>query len=203
MDLASKEQAERAMAELDGRDMLGRPIKIKPGVVKNMSERSQPSSPRSNETGYGMDRWRRNDGPTFAKMNSDSSHRLYVGGLPKMIDQETVNSNITKLFQGFNMYVSAPGILEKRARADSRSENISKLFTPHPGKRFEPGDHYYLFVDLNSIEECQTARDALDGKIGPSGGRVKVRRAYRPEEKTNWATAQATEAPTEGVTADA
>lgn len=100
--MVSKEQANRAMAELDGRDMLGRPIKIKPGVAKTSAERSQQrvdGSPRNEQT----DRWRRNDTPSFAKLSSDSSCRLYVGGLPKLIDQETINSNITKFFQGYNM----------------------------------------------------------------------------------------------------
>ena len=100
--MPSKELADRAMAELDGRDMLGRPIKIKPGVAKTSAERSQQrmdGSPRNEQ----MDRWRRNDTPTFAKLNSDSSHRLYVGGLPKLIDQETINNSITKFFQGYKM----------------------------------------------------------------------------------------------------
>lgn len=90
------------MAELDGRDMRGRPIKIKPGVVKTSAERSQQrmdGSPRSDQA----DRWRRNDPPSFAQLNSDSSHRVYVGGLPKLIEQDTINSSITKFFEGYNV----------------------------------------------------------------------------------------------------
>lgn len=107
VDLVSKDAAERAMTELDGRDMLGRPIKIKPGVAKTSAERSQQrmdGSPRSDRSSpNGMDRWRRNDTPSFPKMNNDSSRRLYVGGLPKLIEQETINSNMTKFFQGYNV----------------------------------------------------------------------------------------------------
>lgn len=57
------------------------------------------------------------------------------------------------------------------------SENVSKVFTPHPAKRFEPGDHYYLFVDLSSIEEAQRAMDTLNGQQGPWGGPLRVQRA--------------------------
>jgi len=57
------------------------------------------------------------------------------------------------------------------------SENVSKVFTPHPAKRFEPGDHYYLFVDLSSVEEAQRAMDTLNGQQGPWGGPLRVQQA--------------------------
>lgn len=64
------------------------------------------------------------------------------------------------------------------------SENVSKLFAPHPAKRFDPGDHYYLFVDLASEEEAQQAMDSLNGQQGPWGGQLRVRRANnRTEER--------------------
>ncbi|KAE8408951.1 major facilitator superfamily domain-containing protein [Aspergillus pseudonomiae] len=168
VDLESKELAEKAMNELDGRDMLGRPVKIKPGVVKSSSERSQQQqqqrtdgSPRSDSKTslFTMDRWRRSDAPTFARTNSDSSRRLYVGGLPRLTDQEDISSNITNFFKDYKL------------------ENVSKLFTPHPAKRFEPGDHYYLFVDFGSVEEAQSAMNALNGQEGPWGNPIRVQRA--------------------------
>lgn len=55
--------------------------------------------------------------------------------------------------------------------------NISKLFTPHPAKRFEPGDHYYLFVDFETVEETQNAMAALNGAEGPWGAAIRVQRA--------------------------
>lgn len=109
VDLESKELADRAMVALDGREMLGRPIKIKPGVAKNSAERIQQRMEglpnRDKVTPGGVDRWRRNDGPSYGKMNSDSSRRLYVGGLPKLVDQDTISSGITQFFRGYNMYV--------------------------------------------------------------------------------------------------
>lgn len=110
VDLPTKNLAERAMVELDGQDMLGRPVKIKPGVVKSASERSQQrsmdGSPRGERTSlFGGDRWRRNETASFAKVNSDSSRRLYVGGLPRLTDHEALSININNFFQDFQVYV--------------------------------------------------------------------------------------------------
>lgn len=105
VDLESKESADRAMVELDGRDMLGRPIKIKPGVAKNSSERIQQRMeglPQRDKIFTG-ERSRRNDTPSFGKMTSDSSRRLYVGGLPKVADQDSINSSMAQFFRGYTV----------------------------------------------------------------------------------------------------
>ncbi|KAL2811672.1 hypothetical protein BJX63DRAFT_398458 [Aspergillus granulosus] len=189
VDLETKELAERAMAELDGSDLLGRPVKIKPGVVKSPSERAQQrtgaasgtgmgsdslssGSPRGNRTSpFNADRWRRDDasapapstpskfGTSANSRDSDSSKRLYVGGLPRLTDQQAITSNITTFFKDYTI------------------TNITKLFTPHPAKRFEPGDHYYLFVDFASVEDAQNAMAALNGVEGPWGSGIRVQRA--------------------------
>jgi hypothetical protein len=133
------------MNELDGSDLLGRPVKIKPGVVKSASERAQQrtgtsngtaaptgsdglssGSPRVNRTSpFNADRWRRDDASASApstpskfnssangsgngNANSDASKRLYVGGLPRLTDQETITSNITTFFKDYTMYVPCP-----------------------------------------------------------------------------------------------
>ncbi|RAK74992.1 RNA-binding protein [Aspergillus fijiensis CBS 313.89] len=177
VDLETKELAERAMVELDGRDMLGRPVKIKPGVVKSASERSQQQqqqqqqqqprvdgSPRDvRSSPFSADRWRRgnDDIPSSPArpVNNDASRRLYVGGLPKLTDQDALNINIRNFFKGYNV------------------ENVSKQFAPHPAKRFEPGDHYYLFVDFDSVDEAENAMGALHRQEGPWGSMLRVQRA--------------------------
>jgi len=60
---------------------------------------------------------------------------------------------------------------------------VSKLFAPHPAKRFEAGDHYYLFVELNTAEEAQRAVDTLNGQLGPWGGPLRVNRAHGPNQR--------------------
>ncbi|PLB42715.1 ribonucleoprotein [Aspergillus candidus] len=197
VDLESKEIADKAMVELDGSDMLGRPVKIRPGVVKSASERSQQQqqqqqgdgSPRPNRNApFSVDQWRRGGdapapipAPALTRTNSDSSRRLYVGGLPRLTDAEEISSNMTQFFQGYDV------------------QNVSKLFAPHPAKRFEAGDHYYLFVDFSSVEEAQAAMDALNGKEGPWGGNVRVQRARgetstsnSDDRKTRWGSSRDT-----------
>ena len=62
------------------------------------------------------------------------------------------------------------------------SENVSKVFAPHPAKRFEPGAHYYLFVDVGTPEQAQKAMDTLNGQQGPWGGPLRVQFARGPKD---------------------
>lgn len=41
---------------------------------------------------------------------------------------------------------------------------VSKIISPHESKKDEPGDHYYLFVDLANAEDVESAIQALDGQ---------------------------------------
>lgn len=93
------------MTELDGHEMLGRPVRIKPGVTKSASERTgeQNREPSNNIVNA---RWR--GSATTITPVTDSSQRVYVGGLPRVAEQETIESNIKTFFQGFSVYVSVP-----------------------------------------------------------------------------------------------
>lgn len=103
------------MQELDGKDLLGRPVKVKPGVAKTSQDRSSPRpsntsvAPRSNEkpgsSSVAFDRWQRNDASSHFKGYSENGRRLYVGGLPKLSNQQTIDSEIQTFFNGYNMYV--------------------------------------------------------------------------------------------------
>ncbi|KAH8705969.1 putative ribonucleoprotein [Talaromyces proteolyticus] len=186
VELESKEQADRAMVELDGKDLLGRPVKVKPGVAKSSQDRASPrpsnnSSPRATNDKPGsppvaFDRWQRNDASVHFKGYSENGRRLYVGGLPKLSSQQSVDSEIQSFFNGYNV------------------EAVSKLISPHPSKRFESGDHYYLFVDFASADEAAAAQAALDGKDGPWGGKIRVGRArgesWKPDERRKWNSTQ-------------
>lgn len=83
------------MVELDGTDMQGRPLKIKPGVAKSQERVNTSTQPTH------IGRWRDQSKPSFTKPNSDSSSRVYVGGLPRLTDQEAVTSNLKSFFAGF------------------------------------------------------------------------------------------------------
>lgn len=74
------------------------------------------------------------------------------------------------------------------------SEAVSRLISPHPSKRFEAGDHYYLFVDFASADEATAAQAALDGQDGPWGGKIRVGKARgessKPDERRRWTSSQ-------------
>ncbi|KAL1961925.1 hypothetical protein VTN77DRAFT_754 [Rasamsonia byssochlamydoides] len=186
VELETKDQADKAMKELDGRDLLGRPVKVKPGVAKStQQDRSSPrttdsASPHANgktsSPSFTFDRWHRNDASTHWKGYSDQGRRLYVGGLPKLSNQMSIDSEIRNFFKGYNV------------------EAISKLISPHPSKRFEPGNHYYLFVDFASADEASAAMTALNGQEGPWGGKIKIGKAHgnswKPDERKQWGAAR-------------
>ncbi len=95
------------MLELNATDLLGRPVKIGPGVAKgrgkglierdalSFSKRQGPSAPV-------FDRWTRTDAPDHWK---EENRRLIVSGLPRMLDHYSVNEGVRELFKGFTMHV--------------------------------------------------------------------------------------------------
>lgn len=112
VELATKEQAELAMRELNGIDMLGRPVKIKPGVSKSSTPRRGPAQgwndfrtnrDPGNEPPRAFQRWERTDASTH--WEPPEGIRLFVGGLPRMPDHSALEVEIHRLFQGFAMYV--------------------------------------------------------------------------------------------------
>ncbi|OXV05463.1 hypothetical protein Egran_06770 [Elaphomyces granulatus] len=176
VELETKEQAEQAMQQLGGRDFLGRPVKIRPGVAKSPTDRSiakTDGSPRTeSERPFAFDRWQRDDASAHFKGYSEQGRRLYVGGLPKLSNQANIDTGIRKFFRGFNV------------------EAVSKLISPPPSKLMGPDNHYYLFVDFPSSKEAQSVIDALDGEKGPWGGKIRIYRArgdsWKPDERQKW-----------------
>ncbi|KAH0542298.1 hypothetical protein FGG08_003325 [Glutinoglossum americanum] len=180
VELETKEHADRVMSELNGTELLGRPLKIGPGVAKSSASRERPLGRRGgkseNREGgsppFVFDRWKRTDAADHWHGVSDKGRRLYVGGLPRMPDQRTVDDEIRKLFQDFTI------------------DAVSKIISPHISTRAKPGNHFYLFVDFPTAEEAEAAIMALNGKSAPWGGRLVVSKARgdsrRVEERERW-----------------
>lgn len=187
VDLTSKDEADRAMVELDGNEVLGRPLKIRLGLAKSPGDRSQQladGSFRFDRKPAMTDHWQRNNRdnvPSSSSHQVDQSRRLYIGGLPREEDQEKLKDNIRAFFKGYNVEIA------------------SKLFTPHPAKRFEPGDHYYLFVDFDTAEDAETAMNTLNGQDGPWGGKIRVQRArvegWKAQDRPKWPAGRANQVP--------
>lgn len=111
VELETREQAEKAMQELNGKEILGRPVKVKPGVPKshnrNQISGTATASMHNDEEAprFAFDRWERTDAAKHWRDYSDGQ-RLFVGGLPRVSDQLSVNHEIIKLFRGFTMSVN-------------------------------------------------------------------------------------------------
>ncbi len=106
VELATKEQADRAMLELNGKDLLGRPVKVGPGVARSRNNRPHGESERrarhtQNNPRPVFDRWIRTDASDHWKGYTEQGRRLFVGGLPPMPDHHTVNADVRELFKGY------------------------------------------------------------------------------------------------------
>jgi RNA recognition motif-containing protein len=108
VELVSKEQADQAMLELSGKPILGRPVKLGPGVARSKGKHSQVESTGDVRNMRGrptpvFDRWTRTDAVDHWKEYSEQGRRLFMGGLPPMSDHHAVNVGVRKLFTGYNV----------------------------------------------------------------------------------------------------
>lgn len=102
------------MTQLNGKLLLGRPVRVKPGVPRSDQHlplgRRDPDStdPKKQDFVYpqkfAFERWTRDDASSHWYGYAAGGRRLFVGGLPRMRDQATVDYEIRKVFYGFNMY---------------------------------------------------------------------------------------------------
>ncbi|KAI1911384.1 hypothetical protein LOZ12_003074 [Ophidiomyces ophidiicola] len=209
VELASKEQATNAMEELDGIDMLGRPVKIKPGVPKTpkplFGRRGSSGQDEKPPQPFIFDRWGRDDAATHWYGVAEEGRRLFVGGLPRMPNQAAADYEIQKLFYGFKMCAMPPSSLPKANPLLTLpliiSEAISKVVSPHHSKRAQPGSHYFLFVDLESAEEADRAIKVLGGVSAVWGCPVHINKArgnsQKPTERDRWGEGNSNDKPEE------
>ena len=111
------------MQELNGKEIFGRPVKInvhtprkgkdrpegaRPATLSyDRGRRSQATEARTLQEGKGsphvFDRWQRQDAAEHFKAPSEEGRRLYVGGLPRIPNQDTVNEEMRALFKDYEM----------------------------------------------------------------------------------------------------
>jgi hypothetical protein len=92
-------------------------------------------------------RWNRSDGPTHSANAQSQGLRLYVGNLPRIEPHSACEETIQQIFQSGGFEVAA----------------VSKIISPHPSKAEEPGNHYYCFVDMHTVEDTDAAAQKLNG----------------------------------------
>lgn len=101
VELETDEQADRAIRELNGTDLLGRPVKIGPGVASKKAAYGQFNNSQHAKPAF--ERWVRTDAADHWKGYSEQKRRLHVGGLPRMPNHHTVDAEVRDLFRGFTM----------------------------------------------------------------------------------------------------
>ena len=63
------------------------------------------------------------------------------------------------------------------------SEAVSKIISPHPSTADQPGSHYYLFVDMPTAPDAESAAKALDGTNTPWGGTFRINIARNKQNR--------------------
>ncbi|KAH7083347.1 hypothetical protein BKA63DRAFT_151319 [Paraphoma chrysanthemicola] len=112
VDLPSFEDADRTMRNLSGRPLHGRPLKLKPCVQK------RPRDPRNHSDELQSMRWQRDmrerpytrELPLAIDMRAadllahvKEDRRLFVGCLPRPVDNHSSDLEIREVFQGFRV----------------------------------------------------------------------------------------------------
>ena len=82
--------------------------------------------------------------------------RLYVGGLPRVHSSVALEAEVIRIFEGFNVLA------------------VSRQHPPRPSRENIPGNHHYVFVDLDSRDEADRAVEEMRGRQTPWGGPLKV-----------------------------
>ncbi|KAL8833020.1 MAG: hypothetical protein Q9170_004566 [Blastenia crenularia] len=175
VDLASKCDAERAMQELSSKNILGRPVKLGPGVAASRKRKATNQHHSTHTDGSPtFQRWTRNDASDHFKGYSEQGRRVWVGGLPKMGQHDAVDLGIRELFTGFEI------------------EAVSKVVIPRAPTSGDPkaGNNRYLFVDFRTADEAARAVRAADGKYAwDVKVRVQVARnadSWKARERNEW-----------------
>ncbi|RYP45951.1 hypothetical protein DL768_007770 [Monosporascus sp. mg162] len=186
LEFGDRETAETAMTTLEGKTLLDRPVKCRPCQPKGSRRRYDAGHEGSRD--YGSGRWgdwrgaRDADGQgsrTSEPYSGDRPHQprreadvaaregrqLYVGGLPRMLDQAMNDEEIRDIFKDFEV------------------ENVSKRISPDERKRTLPGRHNFCFVNFSTPEQAKMALEAVNGTTY-RGDQLKVSLARGFEGKS-------------------
>ncbi|QSZ34166.1 hypothetical protein DSL72_005754 [Monilinia vaccinii-corymbosi] len=177
IEFEEKKNADEAMEVLEGVLMFGRPVKCRPCRPKGNVRRGGPGQrDRGENSNLGYNRWGNWEksaasdaqtgrlselsGPNAALRHYQASNsqkegrQLYVGGLPRMLDQAENELEIRSIFKDFEI----DGV-SKRVSPRDRNDNNNR--------------RNFCFVDFATREEAEAARKAIDGMLY-SGAPLKV-----------------------------
>ncbi|OQV07796.1 hypothetical protein CLAIMM_12170 [Cladophialophora immunda] len=179
VNVESPEEAQRAMNELNGMDVLGRAVRVSPGVARRQGGQGQSNASGAGagretrvkdfERGWGRARESKEQkdseyNPTFDRWSRTDANSHWTAPQSEAHDEE-----VRALFA---QYVP-----------DITPTAVSKQISPRSPKPEQPGNQYYCFVDLEKPEDVDVVIGALDGKEGSWGGNVRVNRARGSDRK--------------------
>ncbi|KAF2665918.1 RNA-binding domain-containing protein [Microthyrium microscopicum] len=174
VDFATTMEAERAMTILNGKHILGRPVRIRPNIehAKNkrtFQSRTQVWTGHSNKREYvkevtnytpTFNTFERTDASTHWETPCVEGRRIWVGALPRIEPQAAVDAEMQELFNDFLLLA------------------VSKVINPpawQPESIKPPTNRRFVYIDLATKDEADRAVSEIHGKVGSWGGRVKVR----------------------------
>lgn len=172
VDFHTEEEAARTMQTMQGQLVRGRPVKINLKTDRQIKPTQQAiktydlgwrakeiPAPEIAQDSMVFDRWSRNDAQSHWTAPAAENRRVFVGGLPRIPNQITLNAEMKALFGGYEI------------------QAVSKLISPHHTESDKPGSHYHAYVDLATAQEATNAVRTLNRTPTPYGGAYHVSRA--------------------------
>ncbi|KAK8022285.1 nucleic acid-binding protein [Apiospora rasikravindrae] len=185
VEFATKEAADAAMTGLEGMPLFDRPVKCRPCLPKGAprrtdsdgnspaadGERYERRSDRPREGGANPSRWgnwggsgERDGGRSSLPTKTyyersraqEEGRQVYVGGLPRMLDQTENDVEMRELFNGFEVELVSKRISPKTPSAPGTDERRN-----------------FCFLDFASADQAQAAVNALNGSEH-RGASIKV-----------------------------
>ncbi|KIY70768.1 RNA-binding domain-containing protein [Cylindrobasidium torrendii FP15055 ss-10] len=167
VDMPTPAEAQRAIATLNQRDFLGRPLKVNLGIAKRRHDPTRPS-----KQPLAFEGWREPEerAAEHWKGVAEQGRRLYISGLPSM-NYRTANERLTELFH------------------DYKVEAVSKPLSPETHRPNSHPNHFYAFVDFVDPDAAGRAAAEFDGARA-FGGTIRVSRARnnsrKVDERARW-----------------
>ena len=207
VDFETPEDANRAMSSLNGMEVLGREVKINPGVRRQAGESGPQSRVKSYDGRRGV-REERGEGMSISSLIVQESSRPC--GQRSANQNPLVPSNYKPTFdrwsridapshfnapeQGLRLYVGNLPRIEPQAAADASMQElfasegfeltaVSKMISPKNTEPGEEGNRYFCFVDLASADEADRAIEALNGREVEGWGTIRVNKARDNRER--------------------
>jgi hypothetical protein len=176
VNLGSKQQSVRAVLELHGESMLGRPLNIKACTICRKT--------RPKDIMPAFYRWTCDDARDHWEGYSEQGWRLYIGGLPRFTHYYVSEGWVQTFMEGYEMYVLREWVYQRDSDIRSSEGIVKQANLPTRIDAGKHGNHHYLFVDLVDSNKAKATIEALDGRH-ELGGRIRVGLASGASRKVN------------------